>query len=123
MYSPSTWMSLTNKTLPQVALQLNSTSLGNGNVTKRFDLMRHRYVVSNILRTLASNRSLVSLTKRAENSSFSYTTQAILCGDAPDRTPDNTVTMKEAFDTVINTAHNVSHMCTRFCLYPKLFSL
>ncbi|KAM5539524.1 hypothetical protein V8D89_006796 [Ganoderma adspersum] len=92
MYVPSTWMNLTNETLPQVAQQLNSTLLGNGNVTKRFDLIRR------------------SLMKRAENSSVSYTTQAILCGDAPDRTPNNTATMKDVFDTVISTAHNVSHM-------------
>ncbi|KAI1791399.1 TAP-like protein-domain-containing protein [Ganoderma leucocontextum] len=96
MYAPSTWMSLTNETLPQVAQQLKSASLGSGNVTKRFDLMRRR--------------SLVSLMKRAENSSVSYTTQAILCGDAPDRTSNNTATMRDVFDTVINTAHNVSHM-------------
>ncbi|KAM5539519.1 hypothetical protein V8D89_006791 [Ganoderma adspersum] len=81
MYVPSTWMNLTNETLPQVAQQLNSTSLGNGNVTKRFDLIRR------------------SLMKRAENSSpFSAGT--------PDRTPNTTATMKDVFDTVISTAHN-----------------
>ncbi|PIL25656.1 hypothetical protein GSI_11406 [Ganoderma sinense ZZ0214-1] len=92
IYIPSTWSNLTNATLPQVAQQLNSTSLGTGNVTKRFDLRTR------------------SLAKRAETSSVSYTTQAVLCGDAPDRTANNSATMKDIFDTVISTTHNVSHM-------------
>ena len=119
MYVPSTWMNLTNATLPQVAQQLNSTSLGSGNVTKRFDLIRRRYVTVENHLAPASNEPFVSLIKRAENSTVSYSTQAILCGDAPDRTPNNTATMKDVFDTVISTAHNVSHMRTCLCLYPE----
>ncbi|TBU45976.1 hypothetical protein BD309DRAFT_670866 [Dichomitus squalens] len=39
-----------------------------------------------------------------------YTTIAILCGDAPDRTHANGATIKDVFETVISTTHNVSHM-------------
>ena len=44
MYVPSTWMDLTNGTLPQVAQQLNSTSGASGNIRERSNLMRRRCV-------------------------------------------------------------------------------
>ena len=122
MYVPSTWMSLTNETLPQVAQQLNSTSAASGNIREQSNLMRRRCAAITGHCThwhLTGYWLLPSLTKRAENSSVSYSTQAILCGDVPDRTLNNTATMRDVFSTIVNTAHNVSHMCMSLCRHPE----
>ena len=39
-----------------------------------------------------------------------YTTPAIMCGDAPDATANDT--METVFKIIVETSQNLSHMCT-----------
>ena len=45
---------------------------------------------------------------------MTYTTQAIMCSDAPDVTANDT--MENVFKIIISTSQNLSHMCmSRYC--------
>ena len=67
----------------------------------------------------APGESFVSLRKRIENFCVSYTTRPILRRDAMGRTPNNTVTAKVIFDTVIR----ILSLAVRACMWLKYIGL
>ncbi|TBU24261.1 hypothetical protein BD311DRAFT_810143 [Dichomitus squalens] len=86
IYVPSEWINITNQLLPQAAQEVQSETLAHHGQVKRAGM------------------------QSSNSTAPTYTTIAILCGDAPDRTHANGATMKDVFETVISTTHNVSHM-------------
>ncbi|TBU24263.1 TAP-like protein-domain-containing protein [Dichomitus squalens] len=88
MYSMISWPDLMNITLPQAEQVVLAESKS--------------------IATSAKRSEILSLFKRGEFSNVTYTTQAIMCSDAPDVTANDT--MHNVFEIIVSTSQNLSHM-------------
>ncbi|TFK83373.1 alpha/beta-hydrolase [Polyporus arcularius HHB13444] len=93
MYAPADWSRFLNETFPQWQQIISGEAPANGSLARRADDFVRR---NPLMRRASSN-----------NTSLSYSSHAVTCGDAIDMPG---LQLEDQFKDVINTARNVSHI-------------